>query len=271
MPADQVQTRRPRRWFRFSLRTLFVLVAIVAVLLGIHVRGVRNQEAAVERILELGGYAFFEYQCDESGVALPEPRRSQVSPRGPQWLRSWLGPHHFNAVVAVGLGGTQATDDDLECLEELPRLKRVSLSPSRIGNDGLVHLKNAHDLRYLSLERTQVDDGGMKHIAHLTALENLQLPENITDDGLGQLGGLTRLRSLVLNRTRITDDGLQHVTAFKDLAMLHFWRTQISDTGLEHLKVLKNLKSLDARGTHVTAHGAEELQRELPGLGILMN
>ena len=49
-----------RRWFRFSLRTFFVLVAIFGVWLGVQVKWIRDRHEAVDRLrfgMEDGGSA----------------------------------------------------------------------------------------------------------------------------------------------------------------------------------------------------------------------
>jgi hypothetical protein len=233
--------------------------------------GVRAQREAVVKIIALGGSVLYEYQLDEHGRYLPEPRRYQVSPRGPQWLRNLIGPHHFNSVANVNLFNTGMTDDDLACLDGLPRLVSLGVEQLAITSAGMVHLKHVPRLRWLFLDGTLVDDEGMQHVAELTDLELLSTSGKVSDRGLELLTTLAKLKELTLNSSQVTDHGLKHLESLQNLESLQLYQTQISDDGLEHLKGLKKLRFLDARGTNVTRQGADALKRSIPGLAIEMD
>ena len=51
-----------RRWFRFSLRMLLVVVTVLCVWLGFKVNAARRQKEAVEAILKAGGQVSYDYQ-----------------------------------------------------------------------------------------------------------------------------------------------------------------------------------------------------------------
>ena len=53
---DAKRSPKPRRWLRFSLRTLLILTALVAVWLGVQVNRAQKQRAAVAAIQEAGGF-----------------------------------------------------------------------------------------------------------------------------------------------------------------------------------------------------------------------
>ena len=98
---------RGRRWFRFSLRTLLVLMTALAVWLGLYAKSLRDRKAAVVLIEQLNGAL---------GVKLA----------GPAWLWRLVGDEryffdpagvHFNA-------GERPTDDDLRMvMKHLVRFK----------------------------------------------------------------------------------------------------------------------------------------------------
>jgi hypothetical protein len=65
-----------RRWFRFSLRTLFVLVTVLCVWLGWQVHLVKQRRAFLHWVDARGGWALLPTQQDSSMI--------------PPWRR-WLG------------------------------------------------------------------------------------------------------------------------------------------------------------------------------------
>src|SRR5664279_5665968 len=90
-----------RRWFRYSLRTLFVLVTVIAVALGIGVEGAQRQRRAVERIVEMGGTVYYDYQYDfrdhpEGVIAIFD-----TNPTSRPQTRRWLGNHFVDTVWHV--------------------------------------------------------------------------------------------------------------------------------------------------------------------------
>src|ERR1051325_2118486 len=98
-----------RRWLRFSLRTVFVLMGVLCVVLGQYVNRAQRQKLAVEWIANHGGQFCYDdnyvrirtepmiidsdevegyalgTQCDENGNEI-EPQAN-----GPEWLRELLG------------------------------------------------------------------------------------------------------------------------------------------------------------------------------------
>ena len=57
MPTDKPR----RRWLRFSLRSLFLLVVVIAVLLGWMIHKVRQQGVAVAALREMGCWVRYDY------------------------------------------------------------------------------------------------------------------------------------------------------------------------------------------------------------------
>ena len=192
MTTDHSTPSKPRRrWFQYSLRTLFVLLTVLCVWLAVTVNRARKQREAVAAIEELGGVVYYDFQVDNSRGLL----RAKLP--GPKWLRELVGDEYFVSVHFVDLGNTQVTDAQLE------------------------HLKGLSNLQALVLDRTQVTDAGLEHLKGLTNLQTLSLRNcRITGAGLEHLKGLTNLQSLNLRDTRITDAGLVHLKGLTNLEWL---------------------------------------------------
>jgi len=154
-----------RRWFQFSLATLFLVTTALAVWLGIWTDRARKQQRAVEAIRQRGGIVAYSYET-EGGPGQP-------TPPGPRWLRDSLGIDYLDRVVAVNFTGDTFTDADLELLQGSPRLENLFLHSANITDAGLVHLQGLRELRVLRLE-CSITDAGMEHLTGLTRLRILR-------------------------------------------------------------------------------------------------
>jgi hypothetical protein len=290
-----------RRWIQFSVRTLLVLIAAIAVLMGVKVNQARRQRDAVADIQALGGWVHYDYQIDATGRT-KRNTKSWI----PEWLLVHLGIDLFHDVVEVNmvynddgpnrldnkqvgdevlehlpaltalkyllLHGTQASDERLQYVGRLKHLERLHIwDASNVSDAGIEQLKNLRRLKYLHVSNSQITDTAIKHLASLKQLEGLSLQGNrFSDKGLEHVRDLTNLNSLVidLGEIHVTDDGLVHLRGLKKLERLGLQQSLVTDHGLKHLSVLTNLKDLWLDGTSVTATGVEELKRSLPKLAI---
>ena len=89
---------KPRRWFRFSLRTFVLLVALVGAWLGWQARIVQHRkavfaqlvEAQVSYVIERQSHNGIERECDWHSGAIVGASPQDES-RGPSWTRRLLG------------------------------------------------------------------------------------------------------------------------------------------------------------------------------------
>ncbi|MCX7426071.1 MAG: hypothetical protein NTW96_10685 [Planctomycetia bacterium] len=153
--------RVKRRWFQYSLRTLFVFVLVCAIpcsWLAVRMKSARRQACAAEAIAELRGGLFYDYQM-ESSICIPEG-----DPSAPAWLRLLLGEYVFVDVVGVGLLGDHVTNDDLVHLREFPKLEFFMLQSPNFNDDGLDYLSGLPHLRYLEIHETRVTADGIERL-----------------------------------------------------------------------------------------------------------
>ena len=240
-----------RRRFQFSLRTLLVLVVVVALPFSwsaAEMKGAREQREAAKRIEKAGGEAWYDYHVtfdDQQHV-------HQICPQAnaPGWvlLRRSLGDDFFNDVVVVEVQDDRFTDSDLEHVQKLTRLT------------------------YLLLDTEKVTDAGLQGLEGLAQLQELVIVgPPVTDVGLQHLEGLSRITRLVLNPTEVTDvtdSGLKHLACLKRLQDLDLGYAEVTDTGLENLSGLSHLQRLNLKNTQVTTAGIAKLQQALPNCKI---
>jgi hypothetical protein len=216
----------------------------------------RTQEAAVDRILKLGGHVEFDYYHQAGGSG---------TPNGPAILRRWLGPHFFDRVDLVSLSARmygdnpsgyihvlQFDDSDVPLLTKLPGLRRLGLSNTSVTDDGLVHVGRVRSLESLSLHGTPITDIGVQHLSQLTNLKAVSLHgTQITNASMEILGALRQLESLTVGYTSVDDKGLEHLGSLTELETLWLCGNRVSVAGLLHLQSFETLKVLWLQDTQV--------------------
>jgi hypothetical protein len=184
--TDQAKpTPRPwRRYLRFSVRRLIVLVLVIGAGLGWFVHEAQVQRDAVAVIKRAGGSVSYDWAW-KNGSSVPGGK-----PWAPRWLVDLVGVDYFGHVtIVVSDPGARSTDATLAQIGRLTQLEVLDLPESSISDAGLAHLKGLTNLSVLGLADTQV-----------------------TDAGLAQLKGLTKLSSLWLDGTHVTDVGVKELT-----------------------------------------------------------
>ena len=176
MTTEEPKLRR--RWLQFSLRTLFVVVTVFCIWLGIPVRQALDQKRAVEAIRKSGAQPriSYEYQIDRS------------APPGPEWLRRLVGDDYFFTVVALELRGPNINDSELAAIKWLTYTRWLDIDTTNVTDAGLVHLNGLTNLQRLNLIGTKVSDRGLEHLEVLTTLRWLNLSgTEVTDKGVKRL------------------------------------------------------------------------------------
>ena len=140
--------KRRRRWFQFSLRTLFVFVLVVSIMmswLGSKIARPWRQKEAIDVVRSAGGLVKFS-----------------ASSSVPAWLENLGGGDFFSDVDSVFVNATDFGDDEAACLESLTSLDTLSLYGTQVTDAGLEHLKELPELGWLSVEHTQVTAQGIQ-------------------------------------------------------------------------------------------------------------
>ena len=254
MPADPV-SRPWRRFLRFSVRGMIVLVLVVGGWLGWIVRSARIQREAVAAIEKAGG----EVEYGSGSTKTPTLKTHELW--APKWAVDALGVDYFGHVCEVTLT-LNCTDRELADVGRLTALDSLRLYYPNVSDAGLVQLQGLTKLSKLVLSQTQISDAGLAHLKPLSNLSELNLYSTpITDAGLGHLTTLNKLSKLSLRGTKVTDAGLVSLKGLTDLSQLDLGRTRISDAGLAHLNGLGNLTDLDLSDTSITDAGLTHVKR----------
>lgn len=226
-----------RRWFRFSVRSLFVLMVIVAVPLAWKFNRVRTQRRVAREIELTGGRVLYDYEC-HFYVNNPIPRDSEESPDhgwvrftlggtrefddvrrsvepvmppppGPHWLRVLLGEDFFAEVTAIQLADDRSNDQSLDVVSDLPGLT--------------------------ALAAFGVTDHALERLKGRTAISALELDGFFTDAGVAKLDALTSLKVLSLSSPRLTDEGILSLRKLKSLRTLLIANDEVSQAAVAEL------------------------------------
>jgi Leucine-rich repeat (LRR) protein len=248
-------TCTPRRHrLRLSLRTFFVLVTIVCLLLGLKILPAVRQREAVETIRKAGGGLAYDYQHVRGSMRLNAP---SGEPPGPPWLRKLIGIDLFANVVRVDCQDTAF--EDIDAIENLPQLEHLNLNATLVRDlSPLANLTRLH-----TLECRDTDIVTISPLGELVELQFLQLNGTRIRD-LTPLSRLTNLEQLYLRGTEVQD--VTPLGKLKALEFLGLRATRVQD--VLPLRNLVNLKWLDLRETPTTPADLQTLQRALPKCNI---
>ena len=151
----------PRKYFRFGLSTLMLLITVFCVWMGVQVNRARDTRLAIDAIEELGGEVYYVHERTKSGIYV---RKAELP--GPAWLREFIGDEYFVDVANIAFSSSRITDDDLEQL--------------------CTHLTKIRELRWLYFD----DCHNLSDISVLQRLSNLQRLVLCECDNLSDISAL---------------------------------------------------------------------------------
>ncbi len=249
------RTTRRKLALRFSLRSLLVVVTLLAIWIGIQTTKAKRTRIALDRIAALGGNVRFAHQYDASGTF-----DGSAKPNGPRWLRNLLGGEYFDRVVYINLADSEVTDDDLSAIATLGDVKTFWLARTSITDQGAKHLAKMKNLESLFLAGTAIGDEGLRHLRSLSKITGITLNDTrITDQGLAQLSCHQGLVSLNVSGNQISGEGLVNVHDLPKLEYMDLKRTQVTNSSLMILGERTTPWWLDVRDTAVTDEGIAHL------------
>lgn len=120
-------------------------------------------------------------------------------------------------VISLTLNGMHLSDREWGFLEEMTAVEHLGLRQTGFSDDRIRHLENLPRLRTLSLSG-DLTDAGMKQLAELEQLEALSLYETeITERSLGHLKGSNVETLILFDDLELTDEGIEHLTNIESL------------------------------------------------------
>ncbi|MGD9720933.1 MAG: hypothetical protein AB7O59_23570 [Pirellulales bacterium] len=163
--SEAASVERRRKAWRYSLRGLLVLIAIIAVLLGSRANRFYRERQAAGAIMARGGSVFYH---DESYGIVP-PERTLTAWWREYWGLRWPGE--------VSLSGGDVSDHVLvNDVLPLRSLSRLSLIGTAVTHDGLGQLAPLKSLKSLTYVRTRSDLAVLDELRQNTMIEMELVP-----------------------------------------------------------------------------------------------
>jgi len=235
-----------KRFFRFGLRSFFVVTTVFCVWFGIVKTQAKSQSDIVELVQTTGGYCRYDFEFDVNGD--PDPiGKSNV----PEFLLNLLGVDFFHDVVEVQLyhsnssaygflmnGGSMRTFDN--------EFRFYSKEGKESAAKVVELLPTLESLRTIALPAMKDLDSAFENFAELERLERITILQggDLSDRGIASLKDLKHLKKISIEQTQIGDSSLELIGKMKEIEFLYLGGHTFTDKGVKHLAGLDNLSYL---------------------------
>jgi hypothetical protein len=229
-----------RHRFRFSLRTLFIVVTIVAVGLGWVLYEAKRQQQVIAELEKLDASIYYASEK-------------------PPWLPGRFDIGCLRRIEGIDFGyGTRTSD--LSLLKGMQNLQSLQISHCHVGD--LSELAGLRELTYLDLFDTQVSD--ISPLNGLHKLTTLCLCRTQVAD-VSSLADLRQLEILDLSETQVSN--ISALVGLRKLGVLDLSHTPVRD--VSKLSELTELNRVRVEGTPIREQQLEDLHQLLPRCSII--
>ena len=162
------------RCLRISLRTLFLLLTVTAVWLGLHSIAAKKQQRIGAALVSSGASIAYQYQFDNFD---DEDGYSRNNDATPPWLARWIGIDYCSPIVKVSSLHADNPSGIAELSARLPKLRTLAIQECGLTDNDLKAFVGLQHLRGLHLRGTHITDGAVQFLDDLKSLKVLNLDD----------------------------------------------------------------------------------------------
>jgi len=204
------------------------------------------------------------YDYFEMPVIIPE----QVDPPGVQFEKLYQanleGDHS-----TLHIEGFPVDDSMVSRIGELESLETLIIDEGIVTDETIDLIAKLPKLRQLRLRLSPIGDAGFQELSSCEALWFLNLPHaECTSKGVASLKSLKKLRQLRIGSKNLDNQVANALTQIRSLRGIHLIGVPITDEGLKKIAVMPYLESLYLDDSAVTEAGWAWLFREHPHLHV---
>jgi len=269
----------PHMRLQFSLRTVFVVIAILAIPLTWLSWRLHRAEHQRHAVSALGSWNIaydFEMDPRRPGSVLPEiaevmlrsqgsqttfsNRIAPVRSKYPGWLVDLLGIDFFMQVTYVYLDLNRAPPDIRQVLSLLDGVESVTVVKSQgLVDDDIAFVDVCKSLRSVNIA-CSIEPQSASRLAHLDHLESLTVMSELDSESFKWLMRIPNLRELrCIGNETLTDSVMRHIQDAKALRSLILTSDCLTDACMLHLRTLHNLRELTISMPLLTDEGLMHL------------
>ncbi len=205
-PVSTSAKPRRQQWrIRFSLRTLLILIALVATPLAWYVNRAERQRRIVKWLTDNNAIARYDFEIDDYDPFNPD--------RSP-WLQKWIPVDYLATVRCVDIQ-SDASIHDLDFGSELPGVRALVIWQA-VDLSNIQAFANLQSLRF-HLERKSIDLLPLRRLSNLKELEIWAY--SVTE--LQALSGLNKLTDLSIRLNGPEDLDLAPLCNVEQLRLLY--------------------------------------------------
>jgi len=245
-----------RRWLRFGLRTLLVLVLLLSLplgWLGREIYRVRQEEQVAAAIIDAGGILRFDFNHQEPiGV---------YENWGPRLLRKLWGKNMGRHLDMVHIHSAEDTNRLIPLLVRCERLEYLGLPAAKLSDRSMQILASLPNLRVLNLVETQITAEQMQTLATSETLRHIRLQgAPSADEYLQQLTKLSHVENVELFDTPITNRGMKSLSELPLIALKIEGAAAVTNAGFAEFSGSEHLQDFVAVGTRIDEGCVDTLQ-----------
>lgn len=256
--ACELWIRRYGRFFRFSLSSLFIGTALIAILLAIVIQDLQHCLRQQRALDSFAAYARVSVRRE---------------PRDFDWFRSLFGQHMPGRVVHLNLSARFAGPTTPPDLTALSDLRSVDLENIPLTLDCVYQLSQMRNLKRLQVQVSQIQGSRLNVLQALASVPALQLlvlrGNHFGDDDLAALASAQQLSEITVISNRITGEALQHLERLESLQFLMIEDGDLTGANFGPLFRMRSLDFINFTGCKMTPVDEQRLGQMAPhGINI---